>query len=110
MRARTIAILENLNPDDKRVPLSLWQRGQVPAYELASSLRHALRKLLQSRRRNIETNQIETVGDKGQIIPAVAAADVEALSPDQAGISSSCDDVSYECNGRVVLVPTRLVL
>jgi hypothetical protein len=84
VRARAISVLEYLNSDDDGVLLCFWQRGHVPMNEPASSPRRALHKLLQSPRGNVETNQIETGGDEGQIVPALAAADVDALSPDQA--------------------------
>jgi hypothetical protein len=110
MHNRSIPMLEYLDPDYDRELASAPQGGQVAVNEAMTSLRYTFGQLPYRGVRNIEAHQVETGVHQRDIVPAVTAPDVEALSPDKTLTLGGRHDVSDEFHRCGVPVAASRVL
>jgi hypothetical protein len=104
MGRRFVPVLEDLDRDDDRISGARRQRREVPADQTGGALWGFRGQLGQGGRRHVEPQQVETLGDQGQVVPPVAAADVQAPRRSQAVGAGRRDDLLHKRERRVVEV------
>jgi hypothetical protein len=83
---------------------------KVAADQALATIGRALGQLREGCRRDVEADQVEAALDQGQVVVAVAAADVEAVGAEEAVLGGDSEDVGDEGQRRLVAVAAGGVL